>query len=698
MPASSSDSPRNRKHSDNMDSESNEYSAKRRKKNCGACRRSKVKCDREEPCNRCVKLKLLCQYYEVPQNPTAEKLKELEQEVCRLKTLIPQSESPSHQFHDHVALASPAQTFIPDPSAMTVNSAGTGTALPVQASELDGLTQTTTNISDPGTVSSHHSSGVLTSYSAATAVTSGPVLSGRSESGLYPVPQTGFQPSTRRSRNRGAMMFRIRNEYLPDVVDVGILGDIEARQCFDCFFQGNNRLVPVFSPDYDSFDSIRQRSSFLFDTIIAFGYKVRIGSEHHGLFLHLRRRISDSLMLSLPSSSLETLQALLILVCYWEHSWIFMDLALSMARDLSLPEAVEDSMTVISTASMTGSTAADKELFRKARLCCAVYVLDQIYFVDGGKAATIFCLDTPRRIRCLVNHPDRTAIDIRLLAQVELNQIRSSVHFDLPSGQNFLDISETDITRSLRNARIDLDLWLADWTHIIEMDNQTRLDDREENAINQQNLRIQHKWAWASVNLRALSCMGAENLATMTPMQRQFIESAKLAAEEHLGLLLVGPEFVPGSSPESFSQRNISPYLASFKWATKFVWAKCAFSVLLTLRLAILLEDAFDHLMQLGLKAMNVAQQLKAVCGGQSQYFQILENSVSKFQKAVRDRRRGADGLQSREQSSSNDAEAEFRRYLPKEFSFDWNFPGLDLQYIPIDWDELFGDFGELMN
>ncbi|KAK7514566.1 hypothetical protein IWZ03DRAFT_415962 [Phyllosticta citriasiana] len=128
----------------------------------------------------------------------------------------------------------------------------------------------------------------------------------------------------------------------------------------------------------------------------------------------------------------------------------------------------------------------------------------------------------------------------------------------------------------------------------------------------------------------------------------------------------------------------MSPYLASFKWATKFVWAKCAFSVLLTLRLAILLEDPFEHLMWLGLEAMN-----------------ILENSVSKFQKAVRDRRtrRHADGgMQSRKQSSSNDAEAELRRYLPKEFSFDWNFPGLDLQCVPIDWDELFGDFGELIN
>ncbi|KAK8158130.1 hypothetical protein BC567DRAFT_28335 [Phyllosticta citribraziliensis] len=683
-----------------MDPESNEPSAKRRKvpRNCGACRRSKVKCDREEPCSRCTKLRLPCQYFEVPQDPTAEKLKELEQEIHRLKTLIPQSESPSHQLHNHATLPSPAQTFLPEASAMTVNSAGSGAVLPVQTSDLDTLTQHTTNISDPGTVSSNHSSGLMASSSLATAVTSGPILDGRRQSGIFPALRTGFQDSAQQDRNGGSTMFRIRNEYLPDAVDVGLLGPIEARQCFDCFFQGNNRLVPVFSSEHDSFDSIRQRSSFLFDTIIAFGYKVHFGAEHHGLFLHLRRRISDSLMLSLPSSSLETLQALLILVCYWEHSWIFMDLALSMARDMDLPEAVEDAMTVISTAKAIGSMVADKELFRKARICCAVYVLDQIYFVDGGKAATIFCLDTPRRIRCLVNHPDRNAIDIRLLAQVELNQIRSSVHSDLPSGQDFLDISETEITRSLRNARIDLDLWLADWTHIIEMDNQTRLADREENAINQQNLRIQHQWAWASVNLRALSCMGAENLATMTPMQRQFIESAKLAAEKHLGLLLDGSEAMAAASPDSLSRGTISPYLASFKWATKFVWAKCAFSVLLTLRLAILLEDPFDHLMRLGLKAMNVAQQLKAVCGGQSEYFQILENSVSKFQKAVRDRRRHADGIQSREQSSSNDAEAEFRRYLPKEFSFDWNFPGLDLQCVPIDWDELFGDFGELIN
>ncbi|KAK7556928.1 hypothetical protein IWX49DRAFT_17141 [Phyllosticta citricarpa] len=591
---------------------------------------------------------------------------------------------------------------------MTANSAGSGTILPMQSLDLDTLTQHTTNNSDPGTVSSNHSSGIVTASSVATAVTGGPILGGRSDSSIFPTLQTGFQDSAQRDKSRVSTMFRIRNEYLPDAVDVGLLGLAEARQCFDCFFQGNNRLVPVFSPEYDSFDSIRQRSSFLFDTVITFGYKVHFGAEHRGLFLHLRRRISDSLMLSLPSSSLETLQALMVLVCYWEHSWIFMDLALSMARDLNLPEAVEDAMTVISAAKAIGSTVADKELFRKARICCAVYVLDQIYFVDGGKAATIFCLDTPRRIRCLVDHPDRNAIDIRLLAQVELNQIRSSVHSDLPSGQDFLDISETKITRSLRNARIDLDLWLADWTHIIEMDNQTRPADREENAVNQQNLRIQHQWAWSSVNLRALSCMGAENLATMTPMQRQFIESAKLAAEKHLGQLLNGSletvaAAAAASSPESLSQgtTTMSPYLASFKWATKFVWAKCAFSVLLTLRLAILLEDPFDHLMWLGLEAMNVAQQLKAVCGGQSEYFQILENSVSKFQKAVRDRRRGrhADGgMQSREQSSSNDAEAEFRRYLPREFSFDWNFPGLDLQCVPIDWDELFGDFGELIN
>ncbi|KAK7514567.1 uncharacterized protein IWZ02DRAFT_184529 [Phyllosticta citriasiana] len=78
-----------------MDPDSNEHSAKRRKvrRNCGACRRSKVKCDREEPCSRCTKLRLPCQYFEVPQDPTTEKLKELESEIHRLKTLLLQSES-----------------------------------------------------------------------------------------------------------------------------------------------------------------------------------------------------------------------------------------------------------------------------------------------------------------------------------------------------------------------------------------------------------------------------------------------------------------------------------------------------------------------------------------------------------------------------------------------------------------------------
>ncbi|KAJ2971552.1 hypothetical protein NQ176_g7633 [Zarea fungicola] len=54
---------------------------------------------------------------------------------------------------------------------------------------------------------------------------------------------------------------------LPDFVSIGLLTMEQAEKYFTTFFEGCDHYVPVFDPAYDTMQSIRQRSSFLFATI-----------------------------------------------------------------------------------------------------------------------------------------------------------------------------------------------------------------------------------------------------------------------------------------------------------------------------------------------------------------------------------------------------------------------------------------------
>ncbi|EKG16083.1 hypothetical protein MPH_06778 [Macrophomina phaseolina MS6] len=244
----------------------------------------------------------------------------------------------------------------------------------------------------------------------------------------------------------------------------------------------------------------------------------------------------------------------------------------------------------------------------------------------------------------------------------------------------------------------------------------------------------------------------------LTPLTAGVEQSHRVAHDRHF----------EGEAEEHEPSSSSAPYLSHFRWATTFVWAKLAFSVLLTLRLALLVGDPVGRLVELGGEARRVARELRRVVGDggcgvfgderrgvkergagvggggddgrregerggsqEAEYFGILETSVEKFQMAVGARVRGdadaargrgpvggvagAEGVHSgqeeggrgagagggdrreRGDDEGTQAEADFRTYLPKEFSFDWDFPGLNLQYIPLDWEELFGDFDEII-
>lgn len=145
----------------------------------------------------------------------------------------------------------------------------------------------------------------------------------------------------------------------------------------------------------------------------------------------------------------------------------------------------------------------------------------------------------------------------------------------------------------------------------------------------------------------------------MSDSQRHLIDLARNSAQRHISIILSDPE----------------RYLATFRYGMDFVWAKCAFSVLLLLKLA-RLQPSVDISSVIN-DAKTLLSHLSKVRGFSNIYFRILTLSVEKCEKAF-------DG----------EGEMDFQSYVPKEFILEWNFPGLTFCWIPFDFQDLFLDFG----
>ncbi|EKG16082.1 hypothetical protein MPH_06777 [Macrophomina phaseolina MS6] len=474
-------------------------------------RRTSVKCDRKMPCTRCSKLRTPCQYFEVPKDPNAEKFEALQNEIAHLKKLLSnrpdtnQQASPSESMHTAITQTSPFDQLTLQNDAALDNAEFLSAHLSGGGST---ITRSSWQDATRDFALAQHLPGDSYGPDRPSCMWTG---------GHLEPPRCG--PSSWEESNS---TFYVRRSTLPDAVACGIATSREAERWFGCFFEGSDRLVPVFSSS-DTFASVRERSSLLFDVILTIGCKIHSGSgslQYQSMHRHLRQRVSTHVLSSLTAHSVENVQALLVLACYWEKSWLFMDLALWMTQELKLPDAVEQMMTRMSgEGSNYLSASEDRALFQMARVCCGVYVLDKIFSLDGGKAAGIASSPSPRRLRCLLSHTAHSAIDFRLLSQVELNSLRTNIHASLTShiqppsttttAPTPSTLAEHHITTMLRNARLDLSLWLGDWTALSQsaLANSSSTSTcvpttANEHALNILNLRIQHQWALMNAHLK----------------------------------------------------------------------------------------------------------------------------------------------------------------------------------------------------
>lgn len=307
------------------------------------------------------------------------------------------------------------------------------------------------------------------------------------------------------------------------------------------------------------------------------------------------------------------------------------------------------------------------------------------FSLDGGHVPSVTTRTTPRKIRALLNHSECTSVDVRLLSQVELNTIRTDAYNDILQ-QHVPPLFEDEniIRAKVHDTTTELSLWLNEWTGVVSRE---QIPHQRELAL--LNLHIQYDWALITLHLKAVSASGIENIAIMTKFQKDMIQRAKEASKRHLHHLLevsTSPTSPSGSAPA---------YLNTFKWTMDYVWAKGAFSILLVLRLSVLMRDPVPHILTLLRDAHRVLEELKKVTIGYIPYFQILQTSIEKCEAAIVDYSAQQD-VADPSLAVSGPAESDFQGYAPNQFTFEWDFPGLNLKHMPLGWQDLFVDIDNL--
>ncbi|KAJ6440115.1 C6 zinc finger domain-containingprotein [Purpureocillium lavendulum] len=603
---------------------------------CGSCRYSKAKCDGKRPCSR-----KACAFEERPKDAQQIRIDLLEAQLGSLKAQL-QSQSPtSHVTATRDERVGPLASLQPDESHGSANTLGRPAISPLSAATaLDA-----TNLQNPS----------------------------------FGSPESAFIPPRRASH------FDVVTVSLPDFVDVGLLSPEQARVYFEAFFHGSDRYVPVFDPSFDTAEGVRARSSPLFCAICIVGCRALAGTDSQQwrlLNFHLRRLLNAALVMP-DGACLETVQALLVRACYTSERSLLVSIATRMALAIGLPEAYDELIRQTFTKEWQRAEVPVPEeamLMRKARTWLFILVMGHILHVDAGDLLPLQLTSNVRRCRVLLHRPTSAKQDLCLWPQIELNSLRAKIQATLSDPQRIVasDGGDQLIMNDVRDAIIDLDVWFADWSRIYDASGDPQTPWLK------LNLQVQRCWGVTMALCRAVRTTGVEDVSLMTSTQRELLCMARAALKQHLDIIVEEPRL----------------YLHNLRYAMDFVWAKCVFCYLLLLKLSILLPEANDPdddgpdlvacgnmlLDELSAAGGDMADGHKSSTG--RLYLQLLRTGIEKYSHAldgnqpsplVTGRARGLRATTGAGESQGMDDTGGADAFVPDQFVFEWDFPGLTL-------------------
>ena len=330
----------------------------------------------------------------------------------------------------------------------------------------------------------------------------------------------------------------------PDVVSLGIVHEEEARQLFDLYFSGSNAFLPIYDPDYDTWDSLRLRSPFSLSAIVAVGARVRDGggpiSEVQRASTEHARKIGLGTMWT-PVARIEAVQATLVLAGFSQNGWLPSGHAVRLGLDMEINHSF---MKLLRGRMGAGKTPAqleeERDLVIQARCWFTLYMIEHQMSYGTGRPAILREDASIAECRRFLDHPLSIATDVRLISTVEMIALRAPLHIVLTTSPEE-PVSQETVVR-LQQANGAFDRWLTYWERVmIERYGKTR------NDFFMESLLAQRSYASLFINSQLLrGIKDAADVKRMPPDKRDLAIKAMRNAQSCLEIAIRGENYRAG--------------------------------------------------------------------------------------------------------------------------------------------------------
>ncbi|KIM31839.1 hypothetical protein M408DRAFT_327253 [Serendipita vermifera MAFF 305830] len=404
----------------------------------------------------------------------------------------------------------------------------------------------------------------------------------------------------------------------PDVIEKGVITDAEARELYALYFAGCYRILAMFDPNLDTYDSLRRRSPFCFCCLLMVGAKVRDGGgQPSNIQLALENEVTEAVKDTLlrPVKRIEMVQGMLLLAA-WSNStggtgWIAAGHAVRCAVDLGLDRALRNLSKRVHEGNV-GNSETDQNLVRACRTWCALFVFEyQLAFgmrrpaMMGDRAKED--IDLARDI--LLKHPLSVSTDVRLVSTCQLLCIQYEIHQRLGFDRDE-KLKDDYIIAVLHDARTQIDAWQSEWDLVMSVHHGGKGFFRSSAAIQRAYAHLFHN-SLAMIHIRTKAQAKA-----ISPEIKSIAFEAVDAAKEALNIVLHNAEYREG-----------------LRFAISYTHTCAAFAGGFLLRMARLFPHDFD-LDQTCSLVESVAQVLSEVPA--KRFSEALYNMLDSLQQRKR--------------------------------------------------------------
>lgn len=360
-------------------------------------------------------------------------------------------------------------------------------------------------------------------------------------------PGQGSQPRgviESRRYGKGKQKVRSHVHAFPDIVDLGLVSETEAKELFDLFFSGSSNFLPVYDPTYDTWGDLRMRSPFSISAIVAVGARVRDGGEPMSntqkVALEHSRKIALGTMFT-PVTRIEAVQSMIVLAAFSDQGWLPTGHAVRMALDMELnhcfTKLLRDNMGQGKT---QDELEADRDLVHGARVWFCLYMIEHQMSYGTGRPAILREDEAIAQCRRFLEHPLSIISDIRLISTVECIALRAPLHVVLTSSPEE-PVDQMTVAR-LQQANYDLDRWQNYWDRVL-----AERFNKDEGDFFRESLAAQREYSSLFINSQLLrGIKEAADVRKMPQDKRDLAIRAMRNAQTCLDIAIRGKNYRNG--------------------------------------------------------------------------------------------------------------------------------------------------------